>query len=217
VSRNRALQIDIYLLTYLLTYLFAALTASRGDTKKTSVSQTDVAEEDHATFSSLNHSSVSCYNRHLQADQLAVYDSRVTLSCPDLSIVDDNDDQMSDITTAAVAAAAGYVVAKISRSFESLTSSTLADRVKSFNADYDRHARIGWQRHHCWLRVIKHWLTALYGHFRFITRSKRCWWSRMISKDTTGDCWRNIHLVITLSNAQLTVTSYHVQYNANIN
>ena len=156
VLRNRDLQIDIYL----LTYLFAALTASRGDTKNISVSQIDVAEEDHA-FSSLDYSSVSCYDRHLEADQPAVYDSRVALSCPDLSNVDHNDDRMSDTTTAAVAS--GYVAAKItrSRSFESLTSSTLADRVNSFNAEYDRQARIGWQRHHCWQPVSKHSVASL--------------------------------------------------------
>ena len=124
--------------------MFAALTASRADAKKTSVSQphTGIAEEEVDTFSSLDYSSLISYCKgHLQA-----VDYRpVAPSCPDLSTVGDNDDQRSYITTAA---AAGFVASPITRSFESLTSSTLAARVNSFNADYDRDARIGWKRHY---------------------------------------------------------------------
>jgi len=115
-------------------------------------SQSAVMEEIRGTFSSLGYSSASCYDGQLQADQLRVDGSVVTLSCQDLTTVDYDDvDRLSDTGCSSTTAAAGLVRQIIPPSVvvddddESLRSSMIANKVKSLNVDYDAH--FTWRRY----------------------------------------------------------------------
>jgi len=105
----------------------------------------NITAESRTTFSSLGYNSATCYNGQLLTDQLPVDDSLVTVSCQDLTTIYDDGDQVSDVGCSSTAPAAARVV--VVRHIippdvdddESLLSSMIASRVKSFNIDYDAH------------------------------------------------------------------------------